>query len=279
MILDSTNSPAEPASPGRIYRVGAVRFLNARPLVFGLDRRPDVRLSMAVPSALGDALNAGQLDAAMVPAIDCLRAGPRWTILSAGCIASDDETLTVRIFSRVPLDRIDRLAADADSHTSIALAKIILGRSFNRTVRIEPADMRAVLRKPPADQPDSVLLIGDKVVAAGPNDPRSPWPIQLDLGRAWRKLTGLPFVFAVWAASADKPWSQLAAILDEARVAGLARLEQIARTDGPALGWPIDLAIAYLTRHLAYDLTPLRRAGLDRFFQLAGQDGLVLGRT
>jgi chorismate dehydratase len=99
----------------------------------------------------------------------------------------------------------------------------------------------------------------------------------LDLGCAWRKLTGLPFVFAVWAASATGQWSQLASILDEAKRAGLARLEQIARADGPGLGWPIELAIAYLTRHLAYELTPLRRAGLERFFELAGQDGLVPG--
>jgi chorismate dehydratase len=275
MIHGSTNSAADSASPARIYRVGAVRFLNARPLVFGLDRRADVQLSMDVPAGLGDALDAGRLDAAMVPAIDCLRAGPRWTILSAGCIASDDETLTVRIFSRVPLDRIDRLAADGDSHTSVALARLVLGRSFNRNVQIETADMRAVLALPPAERPDSVLLIGDKVVAARPNDPASPWPIQLDLGCAWRKLTGLPFVFAVWAANRAGQWSQLAAILDEARLAGVARLEQIARADGPPLGWPIELAIAYLTRHLAYELTPHRREGLERFFEFVGQDGVA----
>lgn len=257
-----------PASTSR-YRVGAVRFLNARPLICGLDRDPRIELMLDVPAALGAGLDDRRYDVAMVPAVDCLRASGRWTIVPAGCIASDAETLTVRIFSRRPIESIDRLAVDADSHTSVTLARLILEHQFGRAPRLEPMDMRVMLAAPPTDRPDSVLLIGDKVVAAGPNDPASVWPVQLDLGLAWRQWTGLPFVFAVWAARADADLGALPEILEQAKRNGLARREQIARDDGPVLGWPADLALTYMTRHLQYDLTEHRRAGMERYFELA----------
>ncbi|MDD4889150.1 MAG: menaquinone biosynthesis protein [Phycisphaerae bacterium] len=263
------------ADPSRRFRVAAVRFLNARPLIFGLSDHPSVQLVLDVPSALGAGLDDGRYDVAMTPAIDYARAGGRWAIVPAGCIASDAETLTVRIFSRVPIERIETLAVDADSHTSVALATLILKHQFSRSPRLEPADMADLLARPHGEQPDSVLLIGDKVVSAGPNDPRSPWPVQLDLGLAWREWTGLPFVFAVWSAQGGRDLGDLPAILAGAKSAGLANRERIAREAGPSLGWPVDLALTYMTRHLQYDLTAERLAGMERFIDLAREAGLA----
>jgi chorismate dehydratase len=266
---------SDPESANRIYQVGAVSFLNAKPLVYGLDRHPRVRLWLAVPAALGKALDAGRLDVAMVPAIDYQRAGGQWVIVPDGCIASDDETLTVRIFSRVPIERIARLAVDADSHTSVILARLVLKNRYGLAPRFEPTSMADLFTQPADYQPESVLLIGDKVVRARPNDPASPWPHQLDLGLAWREWTGLPFVFAVWAARAGQDLGDLPHLLDEAKRAGLAHREEIARTDGAALGWPTDLALDYMTHHLHYTLTPSRLAGLERFYAEAAAAGLI----
>ena len=271
----ATGDAQQPDATPRIFSIGAIRFLNTRPLIHGLSDHPRVRLAMAVPSVLGRELDAGRLDVAIAPVIDYQRADGRWALLRGGCIASDGETLTVRIFSRAPIDRITRLAVDADSHTSVVLARLLLRQRFGIEPAIEPANMNSLLYQPAEMQPESVLLIGDKVVAAGPNDPRSPWPHQIDLGSAWREWTGLPFVFAAWATQAGADLGDLPRMLETARQAGLAQRPRIAHEQGPALGWPAELALTYLTRHMQYELTERYRAGLERFYELAAEHGLI----
>jgi len=274
MIGNGMQQPGSTPRPPSVFNIGAVSFLNARPPIHGLGDEPRVRLTLDVPAELGRRLLAGELHAALVPTIDIARAG--WQVIEpGGCIASDDETLTVRVFSRRPIEQLQSLAVDADSHSSVALARIVLGRRLGRKLRLAPMDMRAALAGAPDALPEAALLIGDKVVAAGPNDPASPWPVQLDLGRAWRELTGLPFVFAAWAAPPGAALGQLPELLAASKAAGLADRERIARDCGPILGWPVELARAYLTRHLAFDLTERRRAGMRRFFQIAAEEGLL----
>ncbi len=271
---------ASAVRPGaRVFDVGAVSFLNTRPLIHGLSGRERVNLRLDVPSALGDALAAGELDVALVPAIDYQRAAGRWKVAADGCIASDGETLTVRIFSRVPVERIESLAVDTDSHTSVALARLVLGQRYGLTPRLDPVAMRELMARPFEDQGDSVLLIGDKVIAAGPNRDDSPWAHQLDLGAAWREWTGLPFVFALWAAPAESDLGDLPDLLRQARLDGQANVEQIVADAAPALGWPIDLARDYLTRHLQFELTPRYRAGLEKFYDLAAAAGIIEKRV
>ena len=112
----------------RPYRIAAVSFLNSRPLIHGLEDRADVALARTVPSGLGTRLDQGQADLALVPAIDYQRSRNPWCVLPHLCIGCDGATHTVRIFSRVPIGRIRRLHCDTDSHTSVALAKIVLAR-------------------------------------------------------------------------------------------------------------------------------------------------------
>src|SRR2546423_55578 len=113
----------------RILRVASVSYLNARPLIEGLNEAENVRLSLAVPSKLLDALRAGDADVALLPVIDYQRL-PRLRIIRAGAIGCDGPTLTVRIFSQRPIEKIERLACDPDSHTSVALARIILAEQY-----------------------------------------------------------------------------------------------------------------------------------------------------
>src|SRR5437763_3104541 len=112
------------------FRVAAVSFLNSKPLIHGLESDPAVRLSLAVPAKLLDELRDGRADVALLPVIDYQRL-EGLSIVPAGGIGSDGPTLTVRIFGRVPIEEIRSLACDPDSHTSVALARIILARRHN----------------------------------------------------------------------------------------------------------------------------------------------------
>jgi chorismate dehydratase len=250
-------------------RLGVVKFLNARPLIDGLDTLPDVSCVFDVPSALPDYLARGDVDAALIPVIDVLRDHERYTVVSDACIACDGPTMTVRVFSRMPPDRILSLAADTDSHTSVALARVLWRELFGRDLDIRPLD--AV-----ADQPttDGILLIGDKVV-----DPHRVWfGYEIDLGAAWKELTGLPFVFALWARRSDADptrLEQLDLILRAARDRGVARAAHIAATHGAARGWPQVQAERYLTDFLRFRLEPRFFDGINHFARLCAVSDLV----
>src|SRR5580700_5964331 len=110
-------------------RVGAVSFLNSKPLLFGLESDAGMDLTLDVPSRLLDGLAGGRLDVALLPVIDYQRKDAL-RIIPSGGIGCDGPTLTVRIFSPVPIERIDSLACDPDSHTSVALAQVILAERY-----------------------------------------------------------------------------------------------------------------------------------------------------
>jgi len=249
-----------------ITRLGVVSFLNARPLIEGLGARSDLALLEAVPARLGGMLAEGMLDAALVPVIDLARAGGRWARVSDACIGSDGPTLTVRVFARVPPERIEVLHADTDSHTSVVLARLIWRHVYGRLPVVVPLEGSTS-----SDDREAVLLIGDKVVTSAPRG----FAVELDLGEAWKRWTGLPFVFAVWAAPAGGEPAGLAEALELARDRGVARAAEIAREQGPARGWPAGLAEEYLIRRLIYRLTPAALAGLDRYLALAAEAGWI----
>jgi chorismate dehydratase len=113
-----------PATPARPLRVGAVQYLNTRPLVHGL-AAAGVRLEFDLPSRLADRLAAGTLDVALIPSIEMFRA-PSKTIISDACIACRGPVWSVKLFSRVPIGQIRTLALDEGSRTSVALVQILL---------------------------------------------------------------------------------------------------------------------------------------------------------
>jgi len=249
------------AHQGDRRRIGVVSFLNSRPLVEGLDEHPGLELLFDVPARLPALLEQQAVDAALVPVIDLARAGSRWSIVSDACIGSDGETWTVRVFSRVPAERITRLHVDGDSHTSVALARVLWQERHGRTPeihRFQPWE---------TDDCEAILLIGDKVVTHG----AAGFAHEIDLGGAWKELTGLPFVFAVWARRAGHDVGELGALLSAARDRGVRRAAGVAARYGPPRGWSVAAAERYLTRHLSFTLTPRHQQGLSLFRELAAK--------
>lgn len=248
------------------WQVGVVSYLNARPLICGLEKDPAVRLQFDVPSRLTERLLRAEFDAALIPAADLLKHSAELRIISDACIGSDGETLTVRILSRVPPEQVRRIHVDRDSRTSAVLARLAWPAIFgNRVAFVSLEDPASI------GQCESVLLIGDKVV----HTDLSEFRYQVDLGSAWKTWTGLPFVFAVWAAPRRDDIGCLAKILATARDQGVRKAGQLAVEFGPAHGWPTPLAQQYLQRYLTFGLTDKHVEGMIRFFDLAKAERLV----
>ncbi|QOJ14742.1 MAG: menaquinone biosynthesis protein [Planctomycetia bacterium] len=250
--------------------IGVVSYLNARPLVEGLLDSVGLRLSFDVPSRLAERLFAGEFAAALLPVVDVLRSRGRCEILSDSCIACDGETMTVRVFSQVPPHRVQMIRADADSHTSVALARVLWRELYGIDVQMRP--LAGGVEN--AHQHEAVLLIGDKVV-----DPRrGSFAYETDLGGAWRQHTGLPFVFAVWAqppGGAGEDGGRLAAMLSESRDRGVERAERIAEEQAARHGFSTAAAVRYLTRCLRFRLDERTIRGAEVFARHCRELGIV----
>lgn len=261
--------PAESAATHQsALRVGSVSFLNAKPLIYGLGDDDRIQLSLEVPSRLLDGLVERRLDVALLPVIDYQRLnGLR--VLTGGGIGSDGPTLTVRIFSPIPIEQIDALACDTDSHTSVALARIILSEQFG----IQPEFIELTRFRPdsPSASRTARLLIGDKVICEEPKDLHH----QLDLGQAWKELTGLPFVFAAWMVREGVECGDLNQRLETAKRNGLSHIEQIIERYARPLGWPADIARQYLTRNLQFDIGPRQLRAIGLFHEMAHRHGVI----
>ena len=246
----------------RTIRIGSVSYLNAKPLIYGLDNFEDLQVALDVPSRLLEDLQGDLFDLALLPVIDYQRMD-NLCVVPAGGIGSEGETLTVRIFSKQPIEKIQSLACDTDSHTSVALARIILAERFGVHPEFRPLDRAA--------PDDARLLIGDKVIC---EEPRG-FPHQLDLGAAWKKQTGLPFVFAVWIARDGVDLRDVPQRLARAKRQGLAHVEEIIGQYAVPRGWPADVARRYLTHHLQFDIGERELSGIRLFHELAANHGLI----
>lgn len=255
-------------------RIGVVEFLNAAPMVDGMSSTDGIELVQKVPSELIGCLERNEVDIALASSIDYQRSSAELLILPAGVLSSDGETLTVRLFSRVPLGKITEVYCDTDSHTSIALLQIVLSHAFGITPTITSLDICS-LGEVTHDWPETVLIIGDKVVTCNTD---SEYPHQLDLGKAWREQTGLPFVFATWLGREDLEDTvvlRVSMLLDRQLRLNTNRIEQVVSANADGRGWDLHLANRYLTRNMQYTFTEEHKKSLLLFFELACSLGLL----
>lgn len=254
--------------PGKSTRIGAVSYLNSRPLVQTLQRCfPDADLRLDFPSRLADQLRREELDVALIPSVEYFRT-PGYQIVSDACVAARGEVLSVRLFFRKNPSEVRTLALDEGSRTSAALARIILAEHFGVFPQTEPLSLQLGLHHSDAD---AVLLIGDRAM----HTPSGQFCRVIDLGQFWYEWTGLPFVFAVWAAREDCATETLAAGLSQARNEGVSLAASIAAEQAPLLGLSEQTAYRYLTHNLHYRLSSAERSGLRLFYELAARHSLV----
>jgi len=206
-------------------------------------------------------LAAGELDVALIPSVEFFQ-HPEYRIVSDACIACRGPVLSVKLFSRVPADRIGTLALDEGSRTSAALVRILLRERYGLSPLLRPLPIGAGLDSTNAD---AVLLIGDRAIQSPPGRFAEVW----DLGDEWCRWAELPFVFAMWTARAGVDLNGLEAALADARDLGISHLERIAAAEAAARGLTVPQCVSYLRDNLHFYLGPREQAGLQLFYERA----------
>src|SRR4051812_32907173 len=252
----------------RPIRVGAVNYLNTKPLICDLEElAPEAELVLDVPSRLADLLAADRLDVGLIPVIEYFRAGC-YSIVPGIGIASRGPVLSVTLFSRVPWAGVRRVALDAGSRTSAALTQVLLRHRHGIRPDIVPLPLDRGAEDVDAD---AVLLIGDRAMRAC----LPGFPHAYDLGQEWHDWTGLPFVYAVWAVRPGVDLGSVPEALAEAKRRGLARVGQIAHDEAPRLGLDAGFCRRYLDNIIHFDFGAREQAGLHHYYMLACEAGLA----
>lgn len=247
---------------GRRLRIGAVNYLNTKPLIHDLSLlAPDADLVLDYPSRLADQLKRGELDVALIPIVEFFR-GNRYTLVPNISIASQGPVLSVTLFSRVPAQEIRSVALDEGSRTSAALTQILLRRRFNVRPKLQPL----LLDQEAEDcQADAVLLIGDRAMHAC----LPGFAHAYDLGQEWHDWTGLPFVYAAWAVREGVDLGPVENALQQAKRRGLANLGPIAAREAVHLGLDAGFCRRYLANIIRFDLGPREMLGLEQYYRWA----------
>lgn len=250
------------------YRVGCVPYLNAKPLVrLFEDMKGSVPVEVVydVPSRLPEMLAAGEVQAIMVSSIEALRV-PGKRVADGVSISTQKDVLSVRVFSKVPPRLIRSVALDASSMTSNALAQVILKERYDREVEGEPMppSMEAML-----ERHDACVLIGDNGMRADGEGLHV-----LDLGYEWRRLTRLPFVWALWLGD-EGLTPELSMWLNAAALYGMSKIERVVKIASEETGFSILQCENYLRRIMDYAFDEPHRQGLEEFGHYLRKLGIV----
>jgi chorismate dehydratase len=252
----------------RRVRLGAVRYLNALPLLHGLHGAEDLEIVRWAPSRVADALHEGRVDVGLIPSIEYARGA--YAIVPGVCIGSRGRVRSVCLLHKGPRQQIRRVALDASSRTSAALLKVLLAEDSRHEVEyltLEP-ELDAML-----DVADAALLIGD--LALELDRPLK----RLDLGEEWAARTGLPFVYAFWAGPRGALSPAEVLRLQAAQRSGLANLAGIAHSFALGAAGPSaareERYLAYLRDNIAYGLGEAELRGLREFYHRAARIGLI----
>jgi chorismate dehydratase len=261
-------------------RLGRIPWINCYPVYAALDRGlvpVEAELISGTAAELNDLLAAGELDVSVVSAVEYARNAAAYHLLPDLAITCDGPVHSVVLYSRRPVHELDGAAVlrTASSRTSVLLLELLCRHRWRvrprfATVRAESSDLEALRGFPH----DAVLVIGDAALMLSAE---SRYPYVTDLGSAWKDWTGLPFVFAVWAArraSDHEAVLRVHGALRESRRWGLEHLPELAELAAGNTGLPLAVCQEYLGG-LDYALSYRHLAGLTDFFRRLAQDGLV----
>ncbi len=247
--------------------VGAVSFLNSRPLVKTLPEVANFNIDYSIPSVCASKLMEGTVDVALIPSIEYARSEKQLHIIPDLAIAAKGPALTVRFFYNSDIIKVRRVAIDKSSRTSVALLKIILREKYG----VDPVWVESPPCLPEMLKiADAALVIGDSVFPYLGTDIS-----YLDLSEEWNKYTGLPFVFAFWAG-----WP---GIIDQADVQeffqsskiGRESICEIAANFAENNGGDTKLYERYMSEYIHYDLGDRELEGLNLFYEKALSNGII----
>ena len=253
-------------------RIGAVSYLNSKPLIFGLNKAlgGDAELTLALPSELATELASGAIDIGLIPVVEYFQHS-EFQIVSNAVIACRGPVWSVRVFFRCEPSQVRTLALDEGSRTSVALIKIL----FQQRYGFVPNTIALKMTDDPISAPaDAVLVIGDR--AMHPDSFRPAFQSDWDLGQAWFEETGLPFVFAMWVARhsrfANEKWTRT---LERTRDYGLENVQEIASDAAEKYQLSPEQCLDYLTNFIRFFLSADERAGLNEFRRRCDLLGLI----
>jgi chorismate dehydratase len=251
-------------------RVGIVNYLNSKPLAWGFLKGHHADLfapSYHPPALVARLLGQGNLDIGLIPSIEVQRI-PNLRILPDLCVAASHEVRSVILVSRCPLPEIRKVALDQNSRTSVALLRILLRERYG-------LDPEYLHERPDAErmlsEADAALLIGDPALKVD----RDRYVVT-DLAAEWRELTGLPFVFAVWAVRPEVEIPDLPFYFKSSLRYGLSSVDTLAREAAAELDLDSSEIRAYLTENLSFFLRRDEIAGLEEFYRRAHANQLIL---
>lgn len=255
------------ASP---LRLSGVSFLNAQPVLHGLlgglgESR--MRLTLAEPSELSRQLFEDEVDAALGPVAPLASHGELEVVpgIALGC---DGPVRSVLLVAEQPIETLDEVLLDASSRTSVALSRLVLRH-------LRGGDEPRYCARPATEILARIggatggLLIGDVALEV-----EHRFPHRIDLGQAWKEMTGLPFVFAVWVARPGRLVAEDVSLLQQSLAQGLAARPQIAKSWARGRGGEADDHLSYLSHSMRYELDAPARAGLREFLRRGAEAGL-----
>jgi chorismate dehydratase len=237
-------------------KLTAVSYLNTKPLLYGLLHSPlasQIELQLDIPSACAQRLRSGDADLGLVP-VAVIPELDQPQIISDYCIGTVGAVKTVAIYSQQPLEQVEQLYLDHHSRTSVELTKLLLRDYWQLAPRLIPAQEGYIEQ---ITGPRAGLVIGDRTIGL-----ERRFEYVYDLGEAWMRHTGLPFVFAAWVSTRPLPPPFVAAF-NAALCQGLAQIPQLMFLL-PSPHPDFDLQ-EYFTRHISYELDAPKRQALARF--------------
>ena len=249
-------------------RVGIVDYLNSWPLAWGFlaGELEDLEPAYLPPAGVADGLARGELDVGLVPSIEVQRIDGLGVVPGL-CVAATHEVRSVLLVAERRFEEVRSVALDENSRTSAALVHIILGELYGVRAESSPRapELAEMLRSA-----DAALVIGDPALHVD----RERYRI-LDLAAAWRRLTGRPFVFAVWAVRRGVPTDGLRTTLAASLDRGVREMDGIVDRAVDRLGLTPEVVERYLLRHLRFAMGSDELAGLEEFYRRAHEHGLI----
>ncbi len=245
----------------REIRIGAVSYLNTKPLLFGLNAYHfsyPFQLTLDYPANLVRAIQEDRIDIGLLPVAAILQLGA-FQVVSKYCIGAMGEVASVCLYSNIPIEEVKTVKLDYQSRTSVLLCKLLLKEFYKQSVQfVQTTNDQELLD---FNEDSASLIIGDRALRLN-----GKISYRYDLAAAWKEMTGLPFVFAVWVSKKNMP-AEFIQAFDEAVGLGVNNLDQVVAEIGLI---DIDLE-TYYKKNISYTFDEQKKQGMKLYLEKVRQ--------